>query len=275
MAKATAICTCKVCGTNFKKEKECFNRQQANDWELWAVKNYNVCPSCWRDQRNEDTITNGIHYDTYLFLYGILESCYKNDLAIVFDKNSYAVKDKLKKAGAEYIDGRWVLFCDFDNYENIVEDLKQIPAIKDAEPRKKDIEFFKSLRQKKEDALKAIVSEKKERLSKINNVILPEEIQEQLSNGAKWNGKIYGNGDWSIYLNGKAIHISDDTKSALITLQQNKNVKQAINDDVNKKISEIDDIIKKDVEDYARYHLMDNWQIYDHISAETKPNKRK
>ena len=54
MAKATAICECKVCGKKFVVEHECCNRQEANRWEQWAVNQYDICPDCLAEQRKEE-----------------------------------------------------------------------------------------------------------------------------------------------------------------------------------------------------------------------------
>ena len=54
MAKATAICECKVCGKKFEVEHKCYNRQEANRWEQWAVNQYDICPDCLAEQRKEE-----------------------------------------------------------------------------------------------------------------------------------------------------------------------------------------------------------------------------
>lgn len=59
MAKATAICECKVCGKKFVVEHECCNRQEANRWEQWAVNQYDICPDCLAEQRKEEAARKG------------------------------------------------------------------------------------------------------------------------------------------------------------------------------------------------------------------------
>lgn len=54
MAKTTAICECKVCGKKFEVEHKCYNRQEANRWEQWAVNQYDICPDCLAEQRKEE-----------------------------------------------------------------------------------------------------------------------------------------------------------------------------------------------------------------------------
>ena len=54
MAKVTAICECKVCGKKFEVEHKCYNRQEANRWEQWAVNQYDICPDCLAEQRKKE-----------------------------------------------------------------------------------------------------------------------------------------------------------------------------------------------------------------------------
>lgn len=51
MAKATAICTCKVCGCKFEKTAVRRNRSEATSWEEWAERTFDICPECERKER--------------------------------------------------------------------------------------------------------------------------------------------------------------------------------------------------------------------------------
>ena len=51
MAKATAICTCKVCGCKFEKTAVRSNRRDATSWEEWAERTFDICPECERKER--------------------------------------------------------------------------------------------------------------------------------------------------------------------------------------------------------------------------------
>lgn len=51
MAKGVAICTCSVCGKEFRVEKRnCLNTTQARNWEDWAKDYYDTCNECWKEQ---------------------------------------------------------------------------------------------------------------------------------------------------------------------------------------------------------------------------------
>lgn len=48
MAKATAKCTCVMCGIKFFKYADKYNRKEANDWEAWAEEYFDECNDCYQ-----------------------------------------------------------------------------------------------------------------------------------------------------------------------------------------------------------------------------------
>lgn len=54
MAKATAICECKVCGKKFKVTHEFYSRQEATRWEQRAINQYDTCDDCLARCRKEE-----------------------------------------------------------------------------------------------------------------------------------------------------------------------------------------------------------------------------
>ena len=48
MAKASVMCKCEKCGKEFKKEKICHNRAEADNFEEWAKENCTECPECYK-----------------------------------------------------------------------------------------------------------------------------------------------------------------------------------------------------------------------------------
>lgn len=55
MAKGRAECTCKTCGAKFFKEKDCYNRAEADQFETWARNNCEECPTCYRERIVENS----------------------------------------------------------------------------------------------------------------------------------------------------------------------------------------------------------------------------
>ena len=51
MARATAMCTCSVCGKTFEKSTIRSNRREADSWEKWAEQAYTTCPECEQKER--------------------------------------------------------------------------------------------------------------------------------------------------------------------------------------------------------------------------------
>lgn len=53
MARATATCTCSVCGHAFEKITYRNNRRDADSWVEWAEKAFTVCPECEQKAREK------------------------------------------------------------------------------------------------------------------------------------------------------------------------------------------------------------------------------
>lgn len=51
MAKAIVVCRCSTCGNEFRKEKTCYNRREAESWEKWPADYFDVCSECWQKAR--------------------------------------------------------------------------------------------------------------------------------------------------------------------------------------------------------------------------------
>ena len=54
MAKASTICTCTQCDKEFKVEKICWNRKEADNYEVWAAGHLDECPDCYRARVAEE-----------------------------------------------------------------------------------------------------------------------------------------------------------------------------------------------------------------------------
>ena len=48
MAKASVMCKCEKSGKEYKKEKMCCNRAEADSFEEWAKENCTECPECYK-----------------------------------------------------------------------------------------------------------------------------------------------------------------------------------------------------------------------------------
>lgn len=53
MAKATAMCKCDKCGSEFVATATKYSRKEADSWEAWARDNYTTCSDCYQKEREE------------------------------------------------------------------------------------------------------------------------------------------------------------------------------------------------------------------------------
>lgn len=51
MAIAQVTCNCKKCGNIFQHRHECRSRKEADNYEIWASANVDICPTCYAEQR--------------------------------------------------------------------------------------------------------------------------------------------------------------------------------------------------------------------------------
>lgn len=54
MAKATVTCKCSKCGATFTKTKMVANRAAAYEWEAWAEEHFDLCPDCYKAQKEAE-----------------------------------------------------------------------------------------------------------------------------------------------------------------------------------------------------------------------------
>ena len=103
MAKATAECKCRICGTTFTKVKRnCYNRKEADSWERWAESNFDLCPSCWGKEKVKEEKEAGLIAKVRLEMpYTVLHGDTPRICFVTYG-DTYPIKDKLKEIGAVY-----------------------------------------------------------------------------------------------------------------------------------------------------------------------------
>lgn len=256
MAKATAHCTCRVCGKEFIKEKRnCYNRREADSWESWAERNYNLCQSCWIEEQKQ------LEKDAGFIAKPRLENPYVDygkdrfpRMAFVLYGDTCSIKDTIKAIGGVWTDDypsedsqfaggilgnlfdrnykRWVVWSTFDEYESVVKKLsdagfnvenvdKLVLAMwlsnikKIRQMREKDKELKEKedeRKKKKEEEIALAITEK------IGNLpTWPQLIKDKWVEGAKWNGKVYGNkGNKSVYFDGEKVGLTDEEAELMV-----------------------------------------------------------
>lgn len=53
MAVGTATCTCSRCGRTFEVSAKRPSRKAADEWEIWAAQNYDICQDCEAEERRQ------------------------------------------------------------------------------------------------------------------------------------------------------------------------------------------------------------------------------
>lgn len=230
MAKAKAECICRVCGEKFYKEKICYNRQGADEWEDWASSHYDLCPSCYGRQMREKEIDKGLYVDICLDSKSIFQNTMP--IAIVFGGDTMPYKDQIKTLKAFWTDEypsegilgdllgmgyrtkKWVLYCDLENLNEKLLEVKEIGATVNNRPSDTDIELYLSMKEE----LRENQSRKEEKIMQEigEKPAWPDEIKALWPDGASWNGKFYGKeGNWAVYLSGEKVKLSNNQKTIM------------------------------------------------------------
>lgn len=235
MAKGTAHCTCKKCGSEFIREKKCYNRREADDWVFWAENNYTLCGKCYAEEQKEIENAKDLYVDVRINSRAAFSSGHENNIAIIFGGNTKPRKDEIKAIGAHWTDDypeqgvlgdligmnrknfRWVIYCGLDELEDKFKQLEALGARINSMPTETDIAIYKRMEKERreKDAEKAALNAKElEALGEIP--AWPEEISKLWPESAKWNGKFYGaSGRWRVYFSGEEVRLSNDQKKAM------------------------------------------------------------
>lgn len=101
MAKATATCTCRKCGSNFEKTATKQNRREADAWEEWAKANFDLCPECYKAEQRAAEEAAGLIAeirldDTVALVKGRAEA------AITVTSCGYQYREQLRALGYRY-----------------------------------------------------------------------------------------------------------------------------------------------------------------------------
>lgn len=233
MAKASVTITCSKCGAKFVKEKKCYNRTEADNWEAYAGRTYDICPSCYGKQMQEEKKARG------LLLSVRLRSPYKSEkecVALIYDGDTYSHKDSLREMGATWTDlypakeeqfaggmfafdsrqryKKWVINCTPEDLGSLIKRSSDLGATIISGIDEMQLTTWAAVHNQvlanhaEKDAEKA---KKLEALGPMPDWL--EAIKEKWPTGAKWNTKFYGKpGRWTIYLDNEKITLSDELK---------------------------------------------------------------
>ena len=249
MARATAVCACKKCGNTFTKTATKTNRRDADAWEEWAVANFDLCPTCYKVQKREESNALGLMAesrldDTAALLNGVAE------VVIVITNGSYDRKDELKAAGYRWTEDfpasrksgpagllldimggpeakMWAKRMPLADLPAAVEEIQAMGGKIKLPTKEEQAGYADTLRygQKKAAEKSAAEAEAEAKVAAAMEALgpcpeYPDDVAAILA-GGRWNGKVYGRkGNWSIYIGGDKQPLTDDQRDALVATQE-------------------------------------------------------
>ena len=233
MAKATAICTCKKCGETFEKSVKKANRREADAWEVWAVKTFDICPKCWGEEQRAKEEATPLGLEVY-----VDPTVLDRPIAISFTGNTRPHKDNIRDIGFQWEEkgGKgflgalatkssglgWVKHLSADSYQAELDKAKGIGVEDknvDVQITEADLIFLRDMlsrrekeRQKKQEQIE---EQQKERLGKLE-ALGPAPVRPACIPQGMWNGKIYGKaGGRNVYVDNKRIVVSNDEAAVI------------------------------------------------------------
>lgn len=246
MAKATATCTCKICGNQFTKTATKANRKDADSWVEWAEAHFDVCPACYAKQAAEKEKAEGLVAKVRL------GNPYneKMDVWFVLFGDTYPLREQLKAIGGRFTDEypaekstlggslffgmstklpmkRWAIYCLADKGHEVEQKLSglgfqlQYPSQETQDMwRRVHAEATAQRETKRAEKEKAAAEREKEKSEKLTALgpmpTWPKNILAVWPASARWNGKIYGRpGSYSVYFGGEKVDLTDTQKEAL------------------------------------------------------------
>lgn len=210
MAKGKVTLICTKCGATFWKEKHCTNRAAANSWEEWAKDYYDLCPDCEKEAYRELQRQKGLIVS---FRLDWKETRERNQVTLeaYFSGDPYNRKEDLKAFGCVWDGYNWVISFPYAEYEAQKERIISILGA-NVEEEEDDHTIQLALeRVEKNSELRAEYDqEQADKLAELGNIpSFPAEFTE-LRSGRKWNGRIYGGKQKSVYFDGSKVEISNE-----------------------------------------------------------------
>lgn len=254
MAKATAHCKCRECGDDFIRTSTCRNRTEANQWEDWAINNFDLCTKCYYNQQEELEKAKGLYADIRLNS----QSTFSDNIlpiAIVFGGDTMPYKDIIKSLGAKYTrdypsegvlgdlfmmrapELRWVLNCEISELQSNLEQIKNIGAKINSAPSDIDVTLYYQIMSDKQKNKLEKENDLQTELDKLGKIpSWSEDIAKLWTEGAKWNGKFYGkSGRWSVYFSGEKVELTDTQKEEMQNTQKARQVWRGKKKDIESK----------------------------------------
>lgn len=221
MRRASVVCTCTECGEEFTMSNswDMANRRKMDSWMEWAKVHFNLCGKCYARRCREAEKQKGLYVDIRFSFGRRLGDSFP--LAIIFKGDTMPHKDEIKALGADWTldypeDGRqfrWVLNCKPEESEETIKKVELLGARINRVPGESEIETYRQL--------KAVIKEELDGLEPEPD--WPDEIKSKWLEGARWNGKFYGQeGRWCVYFGGVKTMLTDEEKASMEEAQEKR-----------------------------------------------------
>lgn len=238
MAKATAICTCKVCGKKFEKTATKHNRKEADEWEAWAEWSITLCPECWKKEQRKKENAQPLR-----LVISIDPETVDAPVLLCWGDGTLQRKDEIKalgyKWGPEPTNGFsglldfqeppkcWFKRISIDQLDGEIKKAKDLCEVKiQKEYTSIDLAMLADNKKKKEAA--------KEAEEKALAELGPAPKRPEWLGEARWNGKIYGTKKcgYRIYQNNEEIKITESQAKELEDYQKESEKWQSAHDKI-------------------------------------------
>lgn len=230
MSKAIAKCTCRVCGANFERTAIKSNRKEADDWAIWAVRNYDLCPSCYAKDKRKAEDEAGLRCEIRL---SPISGFWDDGLWCIAYGDTRPLKDKLKADGWVWSDAyptgsallsfaarqpqkRWTKKYDLGTTAD-TDGAALAAALNAASDELKALGFAVTCDISDIDAAMYIDAQKRKAAEKIalDDKRGPKPQRPSWVPAGRWNGTIYGKYTKAIYVDSNKIELSAEQAEEL------------------------------------------------------------
>lgn len=219
MAIAVATCTCRRCGAKFERRRKCLNRKEADSWEDWASKTFDLCPKCYGEEQREAEAKEPLSLH-FRLVPQMAKFC------LVWQGGVFAHKDEIKALGYFFREPvtpverpsqdimkeilhplsvkAWTKEVPFSELKKELDAARSLGAVIINHTKRNDQICFRKMC-KLNAACDKMIAE------------IPKPEKPACYPKGKWNGKVYGSSKYgyNIYVDGVKTSISEQDKALL------------------------------------------------------------
>lgn len=185
---------------------ELFGKSAERERRIEWLENNGLCPDCYKAEHKDDPIVVDI------IVFGKVKTTGEPVVTIKLSGNTYNQKNIIKNMGFEWRVDYWdrrLYMSQIEDFENTIMQIENVVLSENY------VKFRQEMERLPDEAKKQLEIWHSEWEEKKRSCVAPEKPA-LISSGKKWNGKIYGkSGNFSIYLDGEKVNISDSEADEL------------------------------------------------------------